>query len=277
MSESKNTTDSLKSQVAFVTGGGRGIGQAISLELAKRGAVVAVVGRTMDTLQKTVSMIEADGGTAGAWVADVTNQSDIDRIVEEVERELGPISLLVNNAGTNKGGGPLWLVDPDEWWDAMEINLRGPFLCTRAVLPGMLQRANGRIVNIGSLVGARPEANASSYSVAKAALMRLTDCAAMGVAAQNVQVFAISPGWVWTDMTRDTVELIKANDPNFEGIDEEYVFEPEDTASLIARLAGGEADALTGRFIHVGNDLAKMIEDADQIVDADRYALRLVE
>ncbi len=267
----------LTGQVTVVTGGGRGIGRVISQMLARAGAAVAVLGQAQGPLDETVGAIKAAGGIAAPWSVDVTKGPDIARTMTEVEAALGPISLLVNNAGTNNGGGPIWLTDPDEWWRAMEINLRGPFLCSRAVLPGMLERGAGRIVNMGSAVGLRAEPMASSYSTSKAALLRLTDCMAFGVEDAGVQVFAISPGLVWTDMTRGLEEKIRANDPEFEGFAEEHIFPPEDVATLIARLATGEADALTGRFIHVADDLDTLIADADNIVAEDRYALRLVQ
>lgn len=267
----------LAGEVAVVTGGGRGIGRVISQMLASAGAAVAVLGQAEGPLGETVAAIKAAGGIAAPWSVDVTDGSGVTRTMAEVAAALGPISLLVNNAGTNKGGGPIWLTDPDEWWRAMEINLRGPYLCSRAVLPGMLERGEGRIINMGSAVGIRAEPMASCYSTSKAALLRLTDCMAFGVEDAGVQVFAISPGWVWTDMTRDTEKQIRAQDPNFEGVDDQYVYPPEDAAMLIARLATGEADALTGRFIHVSEDLDAMIEDAENIVADDRYALRLVQ
>ncbi len=267
---------SLAGHVAVVTGGGRGIGRVIAQMLGKAGAGVAVLGQAPGPLEEVAAAIKAAGGSAAPWSVDVTDGPQVARTMAEVTAALGPISLLINNAGTNKGDGPIWLTDPDEWWRALEINLRGPYLCARAVLPGMLERGTGRIVNMGSAVGLRAEPMASSYSTSKAALLRLTDCTAVGVAEAGVQVFAVSPGWVWTDMTRDIEQTITANDPEFK-VDDKYVYPPEDVATLIARLATGEADALTGRFIHVADDLDALIADAEDIVAEDRYALRLVQ
>jgi NAD(P)-dependent dehydrogenase (short-subunit alcohol dehydrogenase family) len=157
----------------------------------------------------------------------------------------------------------------------MEVNLKGPLLTTHAVLGGMVQRGNGRIINVGSYVGVLPNAMGSSYSTSKAALLRLTDCTAEGVKEAGVSVFAISPGYVKTDMTRELEEQQRAANPDFEPMDEAWVFPPEDAAVLCVRLASGEADALTGRFIHVRDNLDDMIATADEIVNQDRYALRL--
>ncbi|MEN8242419.1 MAG: SDR family oxidoreductase, partial [Chloroflexota bacterium] len=192
MTEKQKLTNQkeLGSQVAVVTGGGRGIGRVISQKLAAAGASVAVLSRTQSQLDETVSLIKSAGGTVSAWSADVADENQIKAVIEEVESTLGPITLLVNNAGSGTASGPIWEGDSDDWWRDVEINLRGPYLCTRTVLPGMISRRNGRIVNIGSNVAIRPTPYATAYSCSKAALLRFTDSVAESVSAMGIQVFA---------------------------------------------------------------------------------------
>lgn len=274
-SQETNKQEASRSQDAVVTGGGRGIGRVIAQQLAAAGVAVAIVARTSEQLEQTASLIETAGGSVSAWAADVTDEKRINEIIAAVEESSGPITLLVNNAGRSSSSGPVWEGDPDEWWRDVEVNLRGPFLCTRAVLPGMISRRKGRIVNIASNVGIRPAPYATAYSCSKAALLRFTDSVAESVQALGVQVFAISPGWVWTEMTEHTVRVMKENVPDFEGIPESQVSPPELAANLVVRLASGKADNLTGRYIHVTDDLDELILTAAEIQEQDLYALRL--
>ena len=142
----------------------------------------------------------------------------------------------------------------------------------KACLKGMVTRGSGRIINMGSYQGIAPNSDASPYCTSKAALLRLTDCTALEVEPHGIAVFAVSPGFVHTDMTRELEALLRAKDPDFEGWDPAWIFPAQDCADLCVRLAVGEADALTGRMIHVRDDLDQMIADADEIVAADRYA-----
>lgn len=180
-SQETNKQEASRSQDAVVTGGGRGIGRVIAQQLAAAGVAVAIVARTSDQLEQTASLIKTAGGSVSAWAADVTDEKRINEIMAAVEESSGPITLLVNNAGRSSSSGPVWEGDPDEWWRDVEVNLRGPFLCTRAVLPGMISRRKGRIVNIASNVGIRPAPYATAYSCSKAALLRFTDSVAESV------------------------------------------------------------------------------------------------
>ena len=157
-------------QVALVTGGGRGIGAGIARELADAGMKVAVSARSADQVEEVAREI----GGLGV-VADVSRQEDVERMVAEVERELGPIDLLVANAGIAHWGGEAWKDDPDEWWHAFEINVLGAFLCWRAVVPGMIERGRGRIVNTGSGSAYLPGQSTTAYGGSKAALYRAAE------------------------------------------------------------------------------------------------------
>lgn len=140
----------LGEQVAVVTGAGRGIGRAIALSFAEAGAKVAVLARTGSALNETTALIEKSGGCGRPFVMDLTDESAVPMVMGEVESALGPIHVLVNNAGQIGRIGPFVESDPAEWWHVLDTNLRGTMLCTRAVLPGMIPRRQGRIINIAS-------------------------------------------------------------------------------------------------------------------------------
>lgn len=261
-------------QVALVTGGGRGIGRAIAEALAAAGAAVAVGARSADALAETVGRIESAGGRALAVTVDVTEVVDVTSAVEEVERHLGPIDLLVNNAGAGTASGPLWEGDPEAWWRDVTVNLRGPFLCARAVLPGMIARGRGRIVNVASRAGVGPYPFASAYGVGKTALIRLTETLALELRGKGLSVFAIHPGVVRTAMVDATLDDPWVG-PRFRQLLEQGAdVPPERAAALVVALARGQGDRLTGRYITVDDDLAQLTR-AVQANDA-LHTLRLV-
>jgi NAD(P)-dependent dehydrogenase (short-subunit alcohol dehydrogenase family) len=186
-------TACLKDQVALVTGGGRGIGRAIAQSLAAAGAVVAVTSRSADELNETVRVIEKGGGRAVAYPADVTDAAAIQAIVTAIEESLGPIDVLLNNAGSLGPLKPLLETEVNDWWRAMEVNLLGPIMCTRLVLPGMVSRRRGRIINVSSGGGTMAIPFFSSYVCGKTALIRFTECLALETKAYGIAVFSISP------------------------------------------------------------------------------------
>ncbi len=267
MSNSGADSHPLSGQVAIVTGGGRGIGRAVARALARAGARVAVAARSREQVAETISRIQQDGGQALPFVVDVTGQAAVERMVRETERQFGPVDLLVNNAGLSGHETSLWEEDAADWWRVVEVNLRGPFLCARAVLPGMVERKRGRIINMVSGAGAYPFPFNSAYPVSKAALFRLTDCIAEMTNPHGVYVFAISPGLVRTAMTQD-MEFFK-NVPANEW------YEPEQAGGLCVQIALGVADRLSGRYINVADDLQAMVQRADEIVENDLFALRM--
>lgn len=269
----------LGGQVALITGGGRGIGRAMALELAKAGAVVAVVARSEDQLTETVTLIEGAGGRAIALPVDVTDQPAVERAVAETERQLGPVDLLVNNAGHGGLVGPLWEVEPDEWWRCVEVNLRGTFLCARAVVPGMIVRQRGRVIITSSMAGTAPWPYMSAYAISKAAVTRLGEHLAAETKAHGISVFALHPGSVRTAMW-ESLFLSDAAEKYLPDL-YDYVSQggsgviPERAAELVLFLASGQADALSGCFISVDDDVAEMVRRAKEIRQDRLHTLRL--
>ena len=247
------------SGVALVTGGGRGIGRGIALELARAGMRVAVSARTRSEVEETAR--EAGGL---AVEADVSRQEDVERMVAEVERELGPVDLLVNNAGIAHWEERAWEDDPAAWWRVFEVNVLGPFLVSRAVIPGMVGRGRGRIVNTGSGAAYLPGTGNTAYGASKAALYRFGETLAKQLEPHGIPVFTISPGLVRTAMTGDHFP------------DDAPWTPPELAPRLVRELASGRLDALSGRYIHAEHDDPDdLATRADEVVENDLNAIRL--
>jgi NAD(P)-dependent dehydrogenase (short-subunit alcohol dehydrogenase family) len=257
----------LHGQVALVTGASRGIGRAVAVALARAGADVAITARTREGLLDTAAEIEALGRRTALLAGDVTDRERVPQIVAEAERSLGPLDLLVNNAGVGDIGTSTWDADPDRWWEVVSVNVFGPFLFARSAVPGMRERGRGRVVNVSSYAGVRASPGATAYSASKAALMRFSDGLAGELAGDGVQVFAMSPGVVRTDMT--------AAVPLFQELPDDAFTPVEVGAELIVRLASGEADPLSGMMIHALDDLDALVADAEALRAAGRYQLRL--
>jgi 3-oxoacyl-[acyl-carrier protein] reductase len=246
--------------VALVTGGGRGIGRSIALDLAGAGMQVAMSARTRAQVEAVAS---ETGGLA--IEADVSRREDVERMVGETERERGPIDLLVANAGVSLWEENAWELEPDEWWRVLEVNLLGVYLCCRAVIPGMLERGRGRIVITGSGAAYLPGSTSTAYSASKAAAWRFGNVLAEQLRPHGIPVFVISPGLVKTEMTADSF-----------GDDAPWT-PPELAPRLVRALASGRLDALSGRYIHAEHDadLDDLARRADEIVANDLNAIRL--
>jgi NAD(P)-dependent dehydrogenase (short-subunit alcohol dehydrogenase family) len=254
-----HASSELEGQVALVTGGGRGIGRLIARELAEAGMRVAVAARSSGQVDQTAK--EIDGL---AVTADVSKQEDVEAMTVTVARELGPIDLLVNNAGVGPSPSLPWEEDPADWWHVFEINVLGAYLCCRAVLPGMVERRRGRIVNTGSGASYLPMGGGpTSYGASKAALGRFGELLAGQVAQFGIAVFTISPGLVRTALT--------------EPFGDDAPWTPPELAPRLVRvLASGRADKLAGRYIHAEHDdIDALIERADEIEQRDLNSIRL--
>jgi NAD(P)-dependent dehydrogenase (short-subunit alcohol dehydrogenase family) len=196
---------SLRGQIALITGAGRGIGKGIALRFAAEGAAVALTSRNKPELDQVAGEIESAGGRALAIVGDVTERSDVERVVEAATEKLGPISLLVNNAGIAGPYGPIGIVDPDQWWAAQEVHVRAPLLFMTAVLPGMTARRAGTVINISSPRCHMNTPSLSAYSLGKAAANRLAELVSNEVKETGVTVFALDPGSIMTEMADETM------------------------------------------------------------------------
>lgn len=213
----------LKGKTALVTGAGKGIGKAIAIALANEGVQVGLIARTEKDLQNVAQEINAQGVKAAIATADVSDISSVNDAVEKVQNELGPIDILINNAGIATFGKFLEL-EPKDWEDIIKVNLLGVYYVTRAVLPQMIERKTGDIINISSTAGQRGAAVTSAYSASKFAVIGLTESLMQEVRKHNIRVTALTPSTVVTELAQ-SANLITG--------DADRVMHPEDFAELI--------------------------------------------
>jgi len=265
--------------VALVTGAGRGYGVVVARELAAAGMTVGVLGRD-------AAAVGAVAGEIGGVpvVADVLDRAAVEQGVRVLADQHGPVEVLVNNAGI---GGPLglaWDVDPDEWWRTLEVNVRGSHTVTSAVLPDMIAAARGRVINVVSHAGTARWPYSSAYAVSKAALIKLGENLSAEVRRHGIVVLNYHPGILEIGLT-DTLFAADPPDGTVEGMVADWFraqiadgrsVDAETSARQLVRLATGDADALSGRYITAYDDLDEMLGRITQIAKENFYTLGLL-
>lgn len=238
----------LENKIAIVTGGARGIGRAISLRLASEGAKIAIVDIMLDVAEATAKEFADKGFEARAYAANVAKPEDADATVKKVIADFGRVDILVNNAGITKDN-LIMRMSEAEWDAVIAVNLKGTFNFTKAAVTPMARQRSGKIVNIASVVGRMGNAGQANYSASKAGVIALTKSTAKEFGSRNVQVNAVAPGFIETEMTaklpqsvRDTfMMVIPAKRPG----------KPEDVANVVFFLCSSDADYVTGQVINI--------------------------
>jgi NAD(P)-dependent dehydrogenase (short-subunit alcohol dehydrogenase family) len=257
----------LAGRTAIVTGAGRGIGRAVAERLAAEGMKVALVARTASDVEEARAAIEAAGGQALAFAADVADRAAVERIVKETQDAFGPVYLLVNNAARSAvwDGTKVWESDPEDWWSRIETNLYGPYLFARYALPAMVEQGEGYVLAMNSLGGAAAiPSTDGAYPVSKSGLFRLTDQLASQLKGTGVHAIDLSPGLV----------LTSANDGG--GMPASAFTPVERICDLVVACANGEWDDFSGRFLHATDDFDAVRAHREEIVANDTRVLRML-
>lgn len=235
--------------VALITGGSRGIGRVVALNLAKEGYNITFCYTNNEAAAKeTAAEIEKTGVKALAVKADVSNESDVNALVQAARDAFGPIEVLVNNAGITRDGLLLRMSEKDIS-DVLDTNLKGAFFCTKAVLKDMMKSRYGKIINITSIVGVTGNAGQSNYAASKAGLIGFTKSVAKEYGSKGICVNAVAPGFIETEMTDKLPEEVK--NTYLERISLKRFGTPEDVANVVSFLAGHKSDYVTGQVIEV--------------------------
>jgi NAD(P)-dependent dehydrogenase (short-subunit alcohol dehydrogenase family) len=249
----------VRGTVAVITGGGLGIGEAVALAFAGAGATVVLAARTASDLARVEAKVRAAGGAAVSIPTDVSSPADVSRLVQGAVDACGRVDALVNAAGILGPVGPLWEADPEAWKRAVEVNLYGTFLCCRAVLPYMMKRRRGKIVNFSGGGAASPLPRLSAYGASKAAVVRLTETLAEEVKPFNIEVNAIAAGMVNTRLLDGVLAAKELGGDQFARVRRlrdtgEGGVPPELPAALALWLASDDSHGLTGKLISAPYD-----------------------
>jgi 3-oxoacyl-[acyl-carrier protein] reductase len=247
-------------RTAMITGGGRGLGRSLASGLAEAGLSIGLLGRPSAALMETADEIAGTGGRVVLATADVRNYDAVVDAVAQIESAMGPIDLLVNNAGVIESvEEPIWAADPIDWWDVVETDLRGPFHCVRAVVPGMVERGGGRVIDLNSGAGAADREVYSAYCAAKAGLFRIGGAIHLAGHDRGLRSFEVSPGVVRSDMTSSMAMHADRTD-----------WTPVAALVEIAvAVAGGALDAWSGCYLRAGVDTPASLRAAERSLTDD--------
>jgi len=238
----------LEGKVALITGGARGIGQAIAMTFAKEGADIVVADVNLEIAQKTASDIEGLGRKAMALAMDVTNYDIVEEGINKILDKMGKVDILVNNAGITKDNLILRMSQAD--WDAViNVNLKGTFNCIKAVSRPMIKQRSGRIISIASIIGLIGNPGQANYAASKAGIIALTKTVAKELASRNINANAVAPGFIQTEMTAKLSDEIKKK--MLEAIPLGKLGTPEDVAQVCLFLASPESSYITGQTITI--------------------------
>lgn len=259
--------------VAFVTGASRGIGRLIATALATEGATVAGFARSGDDLEGLRAMDHT--GRVLTYPMDVTQPAEVRTVFTQAIAEAGVPTLLVTCAGSADALGPVVSVDPDQWWQAIAVDLRGTMLCAQAVLPTMLAARAGRIVTVYGNLGDDGREHLSAFASAKAGVARLTETLATELTGTGVTALCLHPGFVHTPMTEHlaTGDAGRQWLPEFGDRAHDRWGDGASAVALVKRLNDGEGDGLNGRIVHVGDDLEALSSQGDD--DSNLRRLRI--
>jgi NAD(P)-dependent dehydrogenase (short-subunit alcohol dehydrogenase family) len=260
--------------VALVTGGSEGVGRAVALGLGAAGFAVAILARSAEALRETRALLEGNGVPSAHCVADVRDSDAVASAVAAVESKLGPILTVVNNAGTSLAIGPLWEADPGAWWTDIETSLGGAFNVCRSVIPGMIARRQGRILNVSSYAGLRAAPYQSGYGCAKAGLANLTESLAASLLPYGIRAFTVTPGFVHTSLTTQLTESPEGRLWLSE-LQTRDSLDPDLFVRLTVTVALGGADILNGRFLHALDDISELVSRFGDIESEELYVPRL--
>jgi 3-oxoacyl-[acyl-carrier protein] reductase len=240
--------EKLKNKVAVITGSSRGIGRAIALRLAAEGAKVVVTATTKAGAEKTADEIRQSGGQAAGFEANVADAKQVDALMKAAVDQFGALHILVNNAGVTRDNLVMRMSDED-WNAVITTNLTGTFNCIRAASKIMMKQRSGKIINITSIVALMGNKGQANYCAAKAGVIGLTKSVARELASRNIQINAVAPGFILTDLTAGLPEAAKT--AMLQSIPLERVGTPEEVASVVAFLASADSDYITGQVLNV--------------------------
>ena len=273
----------LSNKIAIITGAGRGIGRAIAIAFAKEGAKVSLVARTVSELEETAQLIEEYGSTSLVIPTDVTQPSSVASMVQETVSQYGRVDILVNNAGVPGPIGALQNNKIDDWIKTIQVNVIGPYLCCKSVVPLMTNQGGGKIINLAGAGANNAWANLSAYCTSKAGVVRMTEVLALELENKNIQVNALGPGSIHTRMWEELRNGAEAaNATKIQEIGDQVLSgggaSLENPAELAVFLASDDSGKLSGRLISaVTDDFNNIAAKIPEIMESEAFTLRRLD